>query len=353
MLFLILFVIKCDFKIQSTNTVLNLNHYNTIDQYIIEFVIVYSRVVLAKLYLTILSDLSYLRSIWYLSCLSDVSELSAGNLIGLVCVLLHQYKVVITRIITMDIANTLLAQMHPSVTRLNCWQKKLIKTPANIFRIVMDSNIFIIRVNCGSIIDLMQFTIKMNVNSSVLLIFSAVYPITLMMINILSTASIETIDGTFFQLVFGFSKTQTKHTNSNDRQLIMTQYAMLWQLSIYFKYFEGNWIQIRSNNSSIRKELVDISNIHNDNKNSFFRIFIYNKFLFFCSIRILYNILLFCQLTVYHFEQILQCQQRRNQRTVYKTEKLLWLCCRCLIMFVDCCSSPILIFVRETPVMCC
>ena len=135
--------------------------------------------------------------------------------------------------------------------------------------IVTDSNISIVCelnmvLSCMSI----QFTIKMDVNSSLVSVFSAIYPITLVMINILNTASVETIDVIFSQLVFVFSKTQTKHNNNNNqRQLIMTQYVMLWQLSIYFKCLEANCIQIRSNTSSIREKLIEMSRIEHDNQN--------------------------------------------------------------------------------------
>ena len=47
----------------------------------------------------------------------------------------------------------------------------------------------------------------------------------------------------------------------------MTQYAMLWQINIYFKYVEADYIQIRSNNRSVREKLIDISSVDSDDQN--------------------------------------------------------------------------------------
>ena len=162
----------------------------------------------------------------------------------------------------------------------------------------------------------------MNVNSSLVSVFCAIYLITFMMINILTDAFVETINRwNIFHLVLNFSNIQTKHNNSENRRLIMTQYALLWQSSIYFKYFDVNRIQIRSNSSSIRKKLIHIARIDNDNQNIHkSRISVYNKFLYF-----------FCNVN-----------KAKGERQYAEIKlHMLWVCCCCLMICVDCCASQI------------
>ena len=85
---------------------------------------------------------------------------------------------------------------------------------------------------------LIQFEVKMDTNSSLLLIFNAIYSITSVINNILSNTASETVVGIFFRSV-------------------VTRYGIFWQLSNSLEYFIANLIQIKSNTSNTSKNSID------------------------------------------------------------------------------------------------
>ena len=124
-----------------------------------------------------------------------------------------------------------------------------------------------VSIDCHLNIVLLRIIIGMYVNLSLLSVFSAVYVITSMIDSTPSITARETIVEFFFQLGFICSKIKTKDNNNSDnKQLIMIQYSLFWQLNNSLKPFNFEVIPIVSSSSSTQKKLIDTSRINDNNR---------------------------------------------------------------------------------------
>lgn len=121
--------------------------------------------------------------------------------------------------------------------------------------------------NIASLCILIQFMIKVGLNSSLSLSYNILYLITVN--NTISKTTDETIVETFFSVSFFFFETQTKDSdNSDNSSLIMT-------VKNNFECWNGNSIQ----SSSTSKKLIDISSLIINNNQSY--IAVYQRFFVF------------------------------------------------------------------------
>ena len=128
-----------------------------------------------------------------------------------------------------------------------------------------------VSIDCHLSIVLLHIVIGMYVNLSLFSVFNAVNVITSMINSTASITACETSVEFFFQLVSICSKIKTNdNNNGNNKQLIMIQYSIFWQLNNSLEPFNSSVIQMVPNSSSPQKKLIDTSSINDNNRNFHF-----------------------------------------------------------------------------------